>query len=57
MTTTNLNFDNSKVRRQERLLEQTQAQELLRHGEYGVLSMVENSNGKAGAYGIPLNFV
>lgn len=45
-------FDNSTVRRQDRLLEYDRAMELLINAEYGVLSL----GGKAG-YGIPLNFV
>lgn len=52
-----LNYDNSKVRRQERLLEEVDAVELLRSGEYGVLSMTETVEGEVGGYGIPINFI
>lgn len=47
------NYSNSTVRRQDRLLEQEQAVELLRTGEYGVLSLC----GADGGYGVPLNYV
>lgn len=55
-------YDNSDVRRQDRLLDETRARELLNTGEFGVLSMVcthGSGNGTAwiGAYGIPLSFV
>lgn len=48
------NYDNTTVKRQDRLLAEDRAIELLKNGEFGFLSMVEN--GDAG-YGIPLNFV
>lgn len=49
-----MEYDNSKVRRQDRLLCETEAIELLNKGEYGFLSMVsEDGNG----YGVPLNYV
>ena len=49
-----MEYDNSSVRRQDRLLEEENAVALLRQGEYGVLSMVAP---EGGAYGIPVNFV
>lgn len=49
-----MKYDNSGVRRQDRLLEEENALELLGQGEYGVLSMVAP---EGGAYGIPVNFV
>lgn len=49
-----MKYDNSSVRRQDRLLEEENAMDLLRLGEYGVLSMVSP---EGGAYGIPVNFV
>lgn len=49
-----MKFDNSQIRRQERLLEEDAATELLRIGEYGVLSMAVPGGG---AYGVPLNYV
>lgn len=50
-------YDNSNVRRQERLLEEEAALELIRIGEFGILSLIENRDDKAAAYGIPLNYV
>lgn len=47
------NYSNHNVRRQDRLLEQDTAVELLSTGEYGVLSL----SGVDGAYGIPLSYV
>ena len=47
-------FDNSKVRRQDRLLDEARAREILATAEYGYLSMVD-MEGKP--YGVPLNFV
>ena len=46
-------YDNSGVRRQDRLLDETRARELLAAGEYGVLSLTDTS----GPYGIPVNYV
>lgn len=50
-----MRFDNSTIRRQDRTLEQERAFEILREGEYGVLSM--RSEDGNGAYGIPLSYV
>ena len=47
-------YDNSHVRRQDRLLPQARALELLQTAEYGVLSMVDRDRKP---YGIPVNFV
>lgn len=47
-------YDNSAVRRQDRLLAEDEARVLLRTGEYGVLSMVSE---QGTAYGIPLSYV
>lgn len=49
-----MKYDNSDVRRRDRLLDEERATELLRSAEYGVLSMT-GEDGKA--YGVPLNFV
>lgn len=47
-------YSNETVRRQDRLLPENEAIELLVNGEYGVLSMqAENEGG----YGIPVNYV
>lgn len=48
------NYHNDKVRRQDRLLDEAKATELLLRGEYGTLSM---SCPDEGAYGIPVNYV
>lgn len=47
-------FDNAEVRRRDRLLDEESAREVLRRGEYGVLSMAGE---EGGAYGIPVNYV
>ena len=47
-------FDNSKVRRQDRLLDEARAREILASAEYGILSMID-LDGKP--YGVPVNFV
>ncbi len=52
-----LKYDNSKVRRQDRLLDEKEAMDLLHSGEYGILSMVETNEEEIGAYGIPINYV
>lgn len=49
-----MKYDNSKVRRQDRLLDEAQARRLLQTSEYGVLSMTDE-DGRA--YGIPVNHV
>lgn len=49
-----MNYTNQNVRRQDRLLPENRALELLKTGEYGVLSMTSI---ETGAYGLPLNFV
>jgi len=46
-------FDNSAVRRQDRLLDEARARELLAGGEWGCLSLA----GDEGAYGIPVSYV
>ena len=49
-----MQYNNKQVRRQDRLLEQAKALELLEIGEYGVLSLALAEDGP---YGIPLNYV
>jgi uncharacterized protein len=49
-----MNYNNEKVRRQDRLLNETAARSILMNGEYGVLSMQTE---EGGAYGIPINYV
>ena len=48
-----MKYVNDRVRRQDRLMDEARALELLREGEYGVLSMVADGGG----YGVPVNFV
>jgi len=48
-----MKYDNSSVRRQDRLLDEASATELLKKAEYGVLSLSEDGQ----PYGIPVNFV
>lgn len=50
-------YNNECVLRQDRLLEANDAMELLKNGEYAVLSMVESRNGDVAAYGIPISYV
>ena len=47
-------YDTSNIRRQDRLLPQEKAYDLLKKGEYGTLSMVSEEDT---GYGIPINFV
>ena len=48
-----MKYVNDTVRRQDRLMDEGRALELLRTSEYGVLSMVS----EGGGYGIPVNYV
>ena len=47
-------YDNSKVRRQDRLFTEERAEELLLKSEYGILSMIDT---EGLPYCVPLNFV
>ena len=49
-----MKYDNTTVRRQDRLLDEERAVELLRTVEWGVLSMVDE---QSAPYGIPVNYV
>lgn len=49
-----MKYVNETVRRQDRLLSEERALQLIRDSEYGVLSMVDADGG---AYGLPLNYV
>lgn len=48
-----INYDNCMVRRQDRLLDEARAVELLQSGEYGFLAMASADGG----YGVPINYV
>lgn len=48
-----IHFDNTSIRRQDRLLDEQRATEILQEGEYGFLALA----GEEGGYGIPLNYV
>lgn len=47
------NYDNSNIRRQDRILEADQALNLLINGEYGFLTMSNDGS----AYGIPISYI
>ena len=47
-------YSNNNIRRQDRLLDEQSANELLKKGEYGVLSMQAE---KEGVYAVPINYV
>lgn len=49
-----MKYNNTAVRRQDRLMDEDRAIELLRDSEYGVLSMVDTDGA---GYGVPLNYV
>ncbi|MGM9704669.1 MAG: pyridoxamine 5'-phosphate oxidase family protein [Prevotella sp.] len=49
-----MKYDNSHIRRQDRLLDNDRANRLLRNAEYGVLSICATDGTP---YGIPLNYV
>ncbi|MCM1312311.1 MAG: pyridoxamine 5'-phosphate oxidase family protein [Bacteroides sp.] len=48
-----MQFDNSKIRRQDRTLDESAAIELLNNGEYGVLSMADS---EGMPYAVPLSY-
>lgn len=48
-----MNYDNSSVRRQDRLMDEEQAIEILKNGEYGYLSLVDS---EGIPYGIPISY-
>ena len=48
-----MDYSNDQVRRQDRLLEETEARRLLGEGEYGFLAMQAGEGG----YGIPVSYV
>lgn len=48
-------YDNSRIRRRDRLMEEKHAREILKNGEFGVISMTDATTG--GGYGVPLNYV
>lgn len=49
-----MKYINETVRRQDRLLDEQRAQELLSSAEFGVLSMIDDDDQP---YGIPVNFI
>lgn len=48
-----MRYDCHDIRRQDRLLDESRAREVLQAGEYGILSMVTEQGG----YGVPINYV
>lgn len=51
-----MKYDNSFIRRQDRLLQEDRALELLSEGEYGFLAFA-SCEGNEGGYGVPINYV
>lgn len=51
-----MNYDNTTVRRQDRLLDEARAQQILREGEYGFLALVETRADLPAGYGIPISY-
>ena len=52
-----MKYDNTSVRRQDRLLDEAHALQILRQGEYGFLALVETRDADAPAgYGIPISY-
>ena len=49
-----MEYTNKDVRRQDRLMDEDKANELLKNSEYGVLSMQAEDGG---GYGVPVNYV
>ena len=49
-----MKFDNSTLRRQDRILSEEESKTLLRNGEYGYLSMISDDDKP---YGIPISYV
>ena len=49
-----MNYNQTGVRRQDRLLSESDAVSLLREGEYGCLSLVDEAGNP---YGIPISYV
>ncbi len=47
-------YDNSKVRRQDRLMDEERAKEILNTSEFGILSMIDN---EGLPYAVPINFI
>lgn len=47
-------YTNAQVRRQDRLLDEPTARELLKNGEYGILGMLSDAGG---VYSIPVSYV
>ena len=50
-----MEYTNQDVRRQDRLLDEARAFEILKEGEFGILSMRTEEGD--GAYGIPVNYL
>ncbi len=50
-------YDNRFIRRQDRLLDEKAASDLLQKGEYAILSMVEDREETPAGYGIPISYV
>lgn len=54
LNTNIMEYTNQDIRRQDRLMDENRANEMLENGEYGVLSMQAEDGG---GYGVPVNYV
>jgi len=52
-----MEIDNKNVRRHDRTMPQAEAEQLLAHGEYGVLAMAEQRVGSIAPYAVPISYV
>ena len=52
-----MRYDNTSVRRQDRLLDEARALQILHEGEYGFLALVETRADAVAGYGIPISYV
>ena len=52
-----MRYDNTSVRRQDRLLDEVRALQILHEGEYGFLALVETRADAVAGYGIPISYV
>ena len=52
-----MRYDNTSVRRQDRLLDEARALQILHEGEYGFLALVETRVDAVAGYGIPISYV
>ena len=51
-----MRYDNTSVRRQDRLLDEARALQILHEGEYGFLALVETRADAVAGSGIPISY-